>query len=212
MTTPSLLDRAAAFAVSAHAGVTRKDSPIPYVSHCFDVMKRLSGWDVTDENVLAAALLHDTLEDTDTTFEQLVELANADVARMVRALSWPAKMSAAAKFDHLRALPGIVDADILQSVLLLKMADRLCNVMDYDQTETRQNTPPNRSYASKYALLGFPVFAAWAARVEATARPVPAALTADLTDYQSIVRRRYSAFESVYTTTVEAVHTGLFSR
>ena len=78
----SLLDRAVAFAEEKHRMAKRKGTTIPYVSHVMEAMEivcRLT----EDEEVRAAAVLHDTLEDTDTTREELARLFGQRVADLV---------------------------------------------------------------------------------------------------------------------------------
>lgn len=82
------LHEAAAFAARAHRNQFRKDGQTPYVSHVFRVclvVRDIFGID--DRRVLSAALLHDTLEDTTTDFDDLEEQFGAEVAGWVAALS-----------------------------------------------------------------------------------------------------------------------------
>lgn len=84
---PALLD-AVAFAARAHRSQTRKDGATPYVSHVFRVcliVRHLFG--VTDSDVLTAAVLHDTIEDTTTDYDDLLERFGAEVAGWVALLS-----------------------------------------------------------------------------------------------------------------------------
>lgn len=84
---PALLD-AVAFAARAHDGQRRKDGRTPYVSHVFRVClitRHLFG--VDDPDVLLAAVLHDTIEDTTTDFDDIEERFGAKVAEWVAALS-----------------------------------------------------------------------------------------------------------------------------
>jgi guanosine-3',5'-bis(diphosphate) 3'-pyrophosphohydrolase len=79
---------AAAFAARAHRHQVRKDEQTPYISHVFRVcltVHHLFGID--DNRVLAAALLHDTIEDTTTDFDDLEEHFGPEIADWVRALS-----------------------------------------------------------------------------------------------------------------------------
>jgi guanosine-3',5'-bis(diphosphate) 3'-pyrophosphohydrolase len=79
---------ALAFAARAHRHQLRKDGQTPYVSHVFRVcltVRQLFG--VDDPRVLAAAVLHDTIEDTTTDFDDLIQVFGADVASWVRSLT-----------------------------------------------------------------------------------------------------------------------------
>ena len=64
------------FAAKKHRNVRRKDSDkTPYINHPIGVAEILTEeGGVTDVDILCAALLHDTVEDTDTTFEEIEEL------------------------------------------------------------------------------------------------------------------------------------------
>ena len=81
--------QAAAFAARAHRHQTRKDGETPYFSHpvrvCL-VVRHVFGFD--DPRMLSAALLHDTIEDTTTDYDDLIEQDfGAEVAGWVAALS-----------------------------------------------------------------------------------------------------------------------------
>ena len=63
-----LLDRAIIFAVKAHAGTERRGKGFPYIVHPMEAMEIVSTM-TADQGLLAAAALHDTVEDTDVTVE-----------------------------------------------------------------------------------------------------------------------------------------------
>jgi myo-inositol-1(or 4)-monophosphatase len=65
-----LLDRAIVFAVRAHAGTERRGKGFPYIVHPMEAMAIVSTM-TADQELLAAAALHDTVEDTDVTVEDL---------------------------------------------------------------------------------------------------------------------------------------------
>lgn len=148
----NLLDLAVTYAVSWHEGQYRKSLGIPYVSHAFDVMKKLTRFGVVDEEWLAAALLHDVVEDTNATLAHVENLFGKRVAQIVDYVTWPQeKMSKQEKWNHLKAKIGS-DSPVAIEGTILKIADRVCNVEDY------RTVPDSRRYACKYALEGFPVF------------------------------------------------------
>jgi guanosine-3',5'-bis(diphosphate) 3'-pyrophosphohydrolase len=79
---------AAAFAARAHRHAVRKDGHTPYVSHVFRVglvVRHVFGFD--DPRMLAAALLHDTIEDTTTDCDDIIERFGPEVAAWVAALT-----------------------------------------------------------------------------------------------------------------------------
>src|SRR5438093_1326783 len=79
---------AIAFAARAHHGHMRKDEKTPYVSHVFRVaaiVRNVFGFD--DPRMLATAVLHDTIEDTKTDYDDLVEEFGTPIADWVAALT-----------------------------------------------------------------------------------------------------------------------------
>ena len=66
----TLLDRAIVFAVRAHAGTERRGKGFPYIVHPMEAVEIVATM-TRDQELLAAAALHDTVEDTDTTVEQI---------------------------------------------------------------------------------------------------------------------------------------------
>ncbi len=66
----TLLDRAIVFAVRAHAGTERRGKGFPYIVHPMEAMEIVATM-TRDQELLAAAALHDTVEDTDVTIEQI---------------------------------------------------------------------------------------------------------------------------------------------
>lgn len=78
---------AAAFAANAHRYQTRNDKR-PYVSHCFRVAMTVNlifGFD--DANILAGALLHDTIEDCDVDYDDILDEFGRDVADYVAVMT-----------------------------------------------------------------------------------------------------------------------------
>ncbi len=73
------------FAARKHANQRRKNAEAyPYINHLIEVTELVAAvGKITDETILLAAVLHDTLEDTDTTREELDELFGAGVRRLV---------------------------------------------------------------------------------------------------------------------------------
>lgn len=84
--TSELLHKAVVFAAQAHRHHFRKGTQIPYITHPFLVMRILDRLGF-EEEVLAAALLHDVLEDTPTTFDELRREFGDRVAVLVEAVS-----------------------------------------------------------------------------------------------------------------------------
>ena len=110
-----------------HKDQTRKgEVPYPYVTHSFAVAMIVS--DYTDkEDVIVAALLHDTLEDTDYTEEEIHEDFGPTVSDIVRALTRP-KMSEETPWAVTRKayLKQLKDAH--EDTLIVAAADKLHNM------------------------------------------------------------------------------------
>lgn len=83
---PSLIEKATRIAVRAHKEQTRKESDLPYIVHPFAVALKLSKYDFPD-TVIAAGLVHDVVEDTDTSEQDLRESLGDEVVDIVKAVS-----------------------------------------------------------------------------------------------------------------------------
>ena len=81
-----MIQQAARFAAKAHEGKMRKGSEIPYIVHPLETAVIVSRM-TEDPELISAALLHDVLEDTEVTFEELSELFGKRVADLVAAES-----------------------------------------------------------------------------------------------------------------------------
>ena len=81
-----LLDRAIVFAVQAHAGTERRGKGFPYIVHPMEAMEIVATI-TPDQELLAAAALHDTVEDTDVTVEEIRAQFGERIASLVGAES-----------------------------------------------------------------------------------------------------------------------------
>lgn len=124
----STLDRALARSATAHRHQARKGSDIPYIIHPVHVAMILLRHDFPEE-VIVAAILHDVVEDTGTTLEELAAEFGPEVARLVGAVSeqksegaqpLPWRIRKEAQLEHLR------HAD--RHTAALKTADALHNL------------------------------------------------------------------------------------
>lgn len=79
-----LLDRAIVFAVRAHAGTERRGKGFPYIIHPMEAVEIVATM-TPDQELLAAAALHDTVEDTNVTIEQIRTEFGERVASLVAA-------------------------------------------------------------------------------------------------------------------------------
>ncbi|MBR6305642.1 MAG: bifunctional (p)ppGpp synthetase/guanosine-3',5'-bis(diphosphate) 3'-pyrophosphohydrolase [Bacteroidales bacterium] len=77
-----LLDRAIIFAVRAHAGTERRGKGFPYIVHPMEAVEIVATM-TSDQELLAAAALHDTVEDTDITLEDIRREFGERIANLV---------------------------------------------------------------------------------------------------------------------------------
>jgi GTP pyrophosphokinase len=124
-----LVMRAAAFAAEAHKDQKRKIGSVPYVNHLVRVAHRAAKAGLSTEAV-AAALLHDVVEDTRTTMEDLRAVFPERVTRLVHLLTqtWPDDAPREVKD---REKPRYYAAILTDSEAVdLKLLDRADNLMD----------------------------------------------------------------------------------
>ena len=127
-TNEALLNRAYVYAMKAH-GEQRRASGDPYFSHPIEVAAILTDLKL-DDATIAAALLHDTIEDTEATRAEIDSLFGPDIGRLVEGLTKLKKLDLVTKeakqAENLRKLLLAIAADV--RVLLIKLADRLHNM------------------------------------------------------------------------------------
>ena len=122
-----LLLHAISFAAKAHEGHFRKDGKTPYISHPFRVVLTLRHiFGVEDEHVLAAAVLHDTIEDTRTDFDGLERRFGAEIAGWVALLSKDKRKPAPQREPEYARQIATAPAE----VQLVKLADLHDNILD----------------------------------------------------------------------------------
>lgn len=132
-----LVFRAVEFATRAHAGQYRKGTRIPYVIHPLRVGQTLIEVDATAE-VVAAAILHDTLEDTAVTTAEIARQFGEPVALLVQAVSEPDRRAAwEVRKRHTIASVRVASAP----ALLILCADKLDNVRSMSRGESRLGPP-----------------------------------------------------------------------
>ena len=119
-----LLNNAISFAVEKHKNGLRKGTKMPYIVHPLEVMHNLMLMGA-DKNLMAAGVLHDTVEDTDATLEEIAAKFGDDVAALVsshtekdKSLSWKTRKEIA--LEHLK------HANKREQMLVL--ADKLSNM------------------------------------------------------------------------------------
>jgi len=121
------IGKAAVFADVAHSGQHRKSSGEPYIKHPIGAYKILRKVGVKDTDVLTAAILHDTLEDTDATYNTIKKEFNKNVADLVKEVTSD-KLQAKALGKPNYLLNKMLKMS--DNALLIKLADRLHNLQD----------------------------------------------------------------------------------
>ena len=123
---PVILD-ALAFAAHKHRDQRRKDaSASPYIHHPIALAKLLADTGVTDPAVLCAALLHDTLEDTQTMHEELHDRFGEEVASIVAEVTDDKTLPKGER----KRLQVEHAAGISAKAKLVKIADKVANLRD----------------------------------------------------------------------------------
>ena len=137
MNTPidtSLFDQALLYAVNAHRGTERRGKGLPYMIHPMEVATIVATI-TNDPEMLAAALLHDTIEDTDATIEDLRSHFGERVAHLVQCDASIKQMGWRAKRERQVAMLSVAERD----AKIVAMGDKLSNL---------------RAIAADYAQLG----------------------------------------------------------
>lgn len=151
--------RAVAFAAEKHKDHRRKDANAsPYINHLTSVASVLAEeGNVTDEDLILAAILHDTVEDTETTFEELEEHFGRTIAGIVREVTDDKTL----KKEVRKRLQEERAPRVSSRAKQLKIADKICNVRD-----VMHNPPSGWSIERKQEYL------LWTQRVVAGCRGV----------------------------------------
>ncbi|MBI4119645.1 MAG: RelA/SpoT family protein [Parcubacteria group bacterium] len=131
----ALIEKAYEIAEKAHAPQKRKTGE-PYFNHCLATAQAVADWKL-DEQSIAAALLHDVVEDTDYSLEKIRENFGEEIAFLVDGVTKLGKIKyrgVEAQVENLRKMILALSRDI--RVVLIKLADRLHNM------KTLSSLPP----------------------------------------------------------------------
>jgi (p)ppGpp synthase/HD superfamily hydrolase len=132
-----LVQRAIAFAARAHRHQFRKDGATPYVSHVFRVCLTVRHqFEIADPRILAAAVLHDAIEDTTTDHDDLREQFGAEIAAWVSLLSKDKRLEDGSREAAYRATLAAAP----WQVQVCKLADVHDNLLDSINTPQRPRT------------------------------------------------------------------------
>ena len=126
----NLIARATLFADQAHDGQLRKFTGLPYISHPMEVMQIVRGV-CNDDDVLAAAVLHDVIEDCGVTYTDLMLEFNENIAHLVYQVT-----NAADDEDGDRIVRAYINRNVMANASddaqTLKLADIISNLSGID--------------------------------------------------------------------------------
>ncbi len=148
-----LLNRAYVYAMKAH-GNQKRASGEAYFNHPLEVAAILTEMKL-DSATIAAALLHDTVEDTESTQQEIEEKFGPEIASLVDGLTKIAKLDLvtkeAAQAENLRKLLVAMSRDV--RVLLVKLADRLHNMRTLEHVKPEKRVRVAQETMDIYAPL-----------------------------------------------------------
>jgi len=153
-----LFDKALKFATDAHSGTERRGKNFPYIIHPMEAATIVATI-TTDPEMLAAAILHDTVEDTEVTFEQICDEFGERVANLVQHETCPLPKKTP-WHDRKQAQIDLL-ADSPYDSKVVAMGDKLSNLraiaMDYcmigDKLWSRFKAPNGKSDIAWYYRL-----------------------------------------------------------
>ena len=131
-----IIKKALIYASNKHFGQFRKSGE-PYINHPIEVATILSNEYKADSDTLIAALLHDVIEDTDSTYEEVKELFGKTIADMVLLVT-KIKGQKLDKNDYLNKIVTSLITD--PRVIIIKLVDRLHNMrtLEYKKIESQK--------------------------------------------------------------------------
>jgi guanosine-3',5'-bis(diphosphate) 3'-pyrophosphohydrolase len=152
-TSEAMLNRAYVYAMKAH-GEQRRASGDPYFSHPLEVAGILTDLKL-DDATIAAALLHDTIEDTTATRAEIDQMFGHDIGALVEGLTKLKKLDLVTKeakqAENLRKLLLAIADDV--RVLLVKLADRLHNMRTIEHLPKQKQIQTSKESLEVYAPL-----------------------------------------------------------
>ena len=125
----SIILKAAALAVRAHEGQKRKYNSLPYITHPARVAGRVGILPGATEEMVAAAYLHDVLEDTTVTREEIEEATNAQVGYYVDCMTNKSKGTGLPRAER-KALDRKHLSEVPAEIKLIKAIDRIDNLLE----------------------------------------------------------------------------------
>ena len=135
-----LVKSAEKFARLKHVGQFRKDGITPYAKHLESVVNELKSMGVIDENILCTGWLHDTIEDTNTDYDEICEKFNKKIAGYVASVTKDTRLIKSkqeqAYISQLKIAPW--------KAKVVKLGDIIANFKDLDNSSYDFATQKNK--------------------------------------------------------------------
>lgn len=134
----SILSKALGFAANKHKNQIRLDGKTPFINHPITVMQILScDADIQDIETCVAAVLHDTIEDTDTSYDELVSCFGKSIADLVQEVTDDCALT----YQERKSYQILHVTELSLKAKHIRLADKIANLRDLI------NSPPiNWSY------------------------------------------------------------------
>jgi (p)ppGpp synthase/HD superfamily hydrolase len=127
-----LLEKAIKYAEKMHRGQYRRRSSLPYITHPIRVMSLLSRWGIDSEVMLTAAILHDIVEDTKGTLEDIEDKFTKEISELVDVLTHRDTETSKEYRQRIRDSKNV-------AAMVIKIADRISNYDDF-MSEGREDS------------------------------------------------------------------------
>ncbi len=135
-----MINQAIEFATLSHQNQTRKGTDIPYILHCLEagiIAANMTNKDGhVDSDIVCAAILHDTIEDANISYQTLKQTFNENIANLVQSQS---EDKSKKWIDRKKATINLLKSNQSKAVEIATLADKLSNI---------------RSIARDYAVQG----------------------------------------------------------
>ena len=124
-----MINQAIEFATLSHQNQTRKGTEIPYILHCLEagiIAANLTNKDGrVESDIVCAAILHDTIEDANVSYETLKEVFNENIANLVKSQS---EDKSKEWIDRKKATISFLKSNQSKAVEIATLADKLSNI------------------------------------------------------------------------------------
>ena len=124
-----MINQAIEFATLSHQNQTRKGTEIPYILHCLEagiIAANLTNKDGrVESDIVCAAILHDTIEDANVSYERLKEVFNENIANLVKSQS---EDKSKEWIDRKKATISFLKSNRSKDVEIATLADKLSNM------------------------------------------------------------------------------------